>query len=253
MTGTALREALVRRRRRSVRGRGHVRHHQPRRRRGPGGIAEVTASTGSGSTSTARTAGCPRRPLCATCSPASSTPTASSSTREVAVRPVRLLRAGLPRPGWHAARTPSTPATSTRSTTAVEPVRLRSAPVPPRPRAAILVLAGHARQRQLPRRDRVDAAGGTARRRRDPQPPVPGAAGGARPNRAHLQAGRVDGRGLRRLDAAAARPGIRVRHPNDAPGRALHAVRDHQPAHHGVRPDRHPATMSQDTPLYTAR
>ena len=78
---------------------------------------------------------------------------------QVAVRPVRLRRAPLPRArGWPRRSTPRTPRTSTSSTTTrhrgVEPERLRLPPHPAGPRAAAVVLPGRARHRRLRRRRR---------------------------------------------------------------------------------------------------
>ncbi len=118
--------------------------------------------------------------------------------------PVRLLRAGLPRPGDRpAAPTPSTPATSTRSTSRREwnPSDYARAPVPARPRPAVLVLAGRPRHRRLPRRDRVRrwrvarAAAEEIRNR-----PVPRAAGRAGAVGADLPPHRLGRRRLRRME-----------------------------------------------------
>ena len=94
-----------------------------------------------------------RARACGTCSPASSTPTRSSSTRTSGCSRRSTLRAALPRPGAgprraHPARRLPRPGDRRRR---VEPVRLRHPADPPRARAAVLVLPRGARHRRLPR------------------------------------------------------------------------------------------------------
>ena len=150
-------------RRRRVRRRGDIRHHQHGRDRRPGRRSpRYAASAGCGCTSTARTAARRwRRRRCGTCSPGSSTPTASSSTRTSGCSR-RSTAAPWSTATRQVARRAHTPARRLpgpdHGRRRVEPLRLRRAPVAARPRAAVLVLARRARHRRLPRRDRADAA-----------------------------------------------------------------------------------------------
>ena len=157
--------------------------------------------------------------------------------------PVRLLRAGLPRPAAGAARAHPARRLSRpdHGRGRVEPVRLRGAPVAARARAAVLVLAGRARHRRLPRRDRVDAGRSPARRaeeiRRRPELellvepelsvlPSAGSAGRRTTTTAWTQ--RLLSHGYAFVT------------PTSPPRRALHPLRDRQSAHHRIGSDRHP-------------
>ena len=122
----------------------------------------------------------------------SSTPTASSSTRTSGCsRPFDCCALVYrdPRAGARA-RTRSTPATSTRSTTPASGTR------PTTPCTCPAAPAGCRSGSRWPCTAPTPTAtrssrrcGGAPRRRRDPQPPVPGAAGRARPDRARSSSG----------------------------------------------------------------
>ena len=192
----AARGAGARGRRRRVRRRGHLRHHQPRRRRRPGrhrrGLPRARALVARRRRLRRRRAGRPvgappvrrhrarrqlhRRPAQVAVRARSTAARWSTATRR-----------------WRGARTPSTPATSTRSPTPASGTR------PTTPSTCPAAPAGCRSGSRWPctardaYRDAIESTLEVARprRRRDPQPPVPGAAGRARPVGADLQAGRA--------------------------------------------------------------